>query len=307
MFWEQLIRSIIAVLFIAFFQMLFPNATYYHYLAILFLLLIFYRYILPIIRNLKSKFNKYYRRFRPKIGILDGNIFGAIKESKCKRIWTEITPSMWYSALKSALQDISIKRIELIPVTKIDDTYSMIINPFGDNFPEEDTKLHTSFYKVCNYINQGGYFVVTGGAFFWNQNSAKSQDEELFITKIVNNSQSLLDSPLYFEFGIITTGGSDEPKDIKIYQDDKDKNILGDLINDNTGPIERFRAISKSTSEYIPLVRQVGGESIPLAAVPYGDGCLLHSGVYLKNESCPGFTILMKAIKVIIQKRFKLI
>ena len=96
--------------------------------------------------------------------------------------------------------------IKAISINEISERYSIIINPFGDNFPEENPRVLKSFYKVCDYVNNGGFFICTGGAFYHHQNTKSSIDSKQVIVKITNNQQSLTDTIFYSELGVLTSG-----------------------------------------------------------------------------------------------------
>lgn len=52
----------------------------------------------------------------------------------------------------------------------------MIINPFGEAYPERDINLRPMFSKIKNYVWGGGVFVLTGGfAFFYAWNVKNGQ------------------------------------------------------------------------------------------------------------------------------------
>ena len=59
---------------------------------------------------------------------------------------------MWFSELNNAIKGKKLKKIRMIPVLEISNNFSIIINPFGDNFPEEDLKLHKTFYNRGAFI-----------------------------------------------------------------------------------------------------------------------------------------------------------
>jgi len=307
-FIESLIKSLIIVLLIYLFQK--TNPTWIHYTILSLVLIAFYYFIIRKLDKIKSFVSKKIRIIYPKIGILNGQIKSAFREHKCERVWTEVTPSMWFNKLKTSLHDRKLKTIRMINTSEIDDSFLMIINPFGDNLPEEDTKLHHTFYRICNYIEKGGIFIVTGGAFFWNQNTASSGNKELFIQRLSDGLQSIKDSPLNFEFGVSTTGNIykdgklifEEPVQIDVCQSATDKELIGDILHD-IKKIERFRAALGDTSEYIPFIREEGDKSFPLVAVKYGKGYLVHGGMYLRSENSSELRIMIEALKHLISNK----
>lgn len=300
------VSSLVTIFFIVFTK-LFPNPSYPHYIALAFILIIFY-YLVSSYTNFQLWAIRRERRYFPKIGILNGNIKTAVREYKCQHPWTAITPVMWQEKLKQILRGIWFLKIKMISISEINDSFYMIINPFGDSFPEENLKLHTSFYKICDYINNGGIFAVTGGAFFSHQNTLNSQICEPVITKTIEMVQSLKDTFLYTEFGVLTTGDSfsqgqqiiKEPLDVQIIQNNNDINIFGQIIDKET-TIKQWRATTIESSNFIPIIREKNNKSYPLSLINYGKGHLLHAGMYLENENCNELSIIIKSIKSLLK------
>lgn len=306
-FIKKLFISIIGVLFMAGFIQLFPRPSIWHYLSLLLFLLLLYYLILPLLKIIWSKVAKLYRAYFPKIGILNGNIYSPLREHKCERGCTNVTPSMWDFALRKN----KIKYSELITTAQISNAFSIIINPFGDIFPEQDTKLHKTFYSICEFVKNGGIFIVTGGAFFSHQNTIHSSQHQWVLTKTTEGIQSVRDSFLFFEFGIQTTGDEfangkpifQEPIEVEIYQKSEDQYHTGEI--DIPKIIKRFRAAMPATSDYIPFVREKGDKSFPIIAVHYGKGYLIHAGLFLESETSNEFMLLVKIIANLIEHRFR--
>ncbi len=265
-----------------------------------FLFLIFLYYLNEYFYALFSFIKNKTRWIFPKIGILNGNIKTVVGEYKCQNICSNITPLMWENALRMNLKKCRY-RIKMITTNEINDSYYCIINPFGDNYPEEDIKLHKTFYQICKYIDNGGIFVISGGAFFHHQNVINSPTPEQAILRSVNGLQSLQDSLLYLEFGILTTGGN-EPIKINTTQNEIDKSNFGILIDKNMS-LNRFRAVMNKSSNYTPIIREIKDQSFPICLVKYGNGYLIHGGVYLDSETSNEFKIFIDSIKYIFEKR----
>jgi hypothetical protein len=304
---QKLIISIAGVLFMAGFTLLFPDPSIWHYFSLLLFLLIAYYLILPLLKTIWTRATRLFRSYFPKIGVLNGNIINPIREHKCEREWTNVTPSMWDLILRKEIT----KRTELITTSEINNSYSIIINPFGDVFPEQDTKLHKTFYSICEFVKNGGIFIVTGGAFFSHQNTIHSVKHEWVFTKTTEGLQSLKDSFLFLEFGIQTTGDQyqngqrvlQEPIEIEIYQKPVDKYYMGEMVLPSK--IKRFRASTSETSNYIPFVREKDDKSYPIVAVRYGKGFLIHAGVFLESEASAEFRMIINVISNLVKKRFK--
>jgi len=308
-FIQKLIVSIIVVLFMAGFGRIFPAPSIWHYFSLLLLILLIYYLFLPLLKIIWAKFAEIYRTYFPQIGILSGNIYSPLREYKCERGCTNVTASMWNLALRKS----KIERSALITTSQISNRYSIIINPFGDIFPEQDTKLHKTFYSICEFVKNGGIFIVTGGAFFAHQNPIYSSKHEWVFTKITEGIQSVSESFLYLEFGIQTTGDqfadgkliSGEPTEIEIYQKPEDQYLTGKI--DIPLKVKRFRAAMPATSDYIPFIREKGDKSYPIVAVPYGKGYLIHAGLFLESETSDEFVLIVRMISNLIVKKLKIL
>lgn len=307
-FLHKLVISALVVIFMAAFSVLFPQPKFLHFIALLFVVLLFYYLGLPAL----SKFVRYLRvkkkkRF-PKLGVLNGNIDSPVREYKCQHGHTDVTAGMWFTELR---REFGPKKVEMITTSQISGAFSIIVNPFGDIFPEEDLKLHTTFYRICKFIEEGGFFLCTGGAFWAHQNTKVSEKEEWVFLRSQEGVQSLKDSFLYKEFGIVVTGEVftdgkivvQEPLEVQAYQKQEDEAYIGPLIEANTR-IKRFRALTPESSNYIPLLREKEDRSFPLAAIQYGKGYLLHAGMRLTGIKAMEFDILIKAMKDIVKNRF---
>jgi len=307
-FFRKLIVSLVVVIFMATFATIFPKPTIYHYISLLFLIVLIYYFILPLSKIIFRKLSRKFRKFYPKIGILDGSIFSPLREYKCQRSWTNVTASMWFSELIRTLKNKRLKIIQLITVSNINDSFSIIINPFGDNFPEEDIKLHRTFYRICEFIKNGGLFVCTGESFWAHQNTITSETAEWVFIRTEEGMQSLKDSFFYKEFGVETTGDvpgqTQEPLQVEVYQKDEDLSTFGEIINGNIS-VGRFRAITSRSSDYIPIVRELNDKSFPLALVRYGKGFLIHAGMFLTSAQSPKFRLLLKTIETFVNNKFK--
>ena len=307
-FLKKLIISVLVVIFMVAFSLLIPQPKLLHFVALLFVVLLVYYLGLPALskaaRYLKAKARKKY----PKIGVLNGNIEGPVREYKCQHRSTEVTAGMWFATLK---RELGTKRIEMITTSEINNSFSIIVSPFGDVFPEEDLKLHATFYKICKFIANGGLFLCTGCAFWAHQNTKVSEAPEWVFVKTQEGIQSLRDSFLYKEFGIVVTGdvfadkkpAVREPLKIEAYQKDEDVGYIGTLVEGDTR-IKRFRALTPESSNYIPLLREKEDASFPLAAVRYGKGYLVHAGMLLTGVKTIEFNILIKAVRDIINNEF---
>jgi hypothetical protein len=307
-FLHKLVISVLAVIFMAAFSTLFPQPGLLGYITLLFVVLLLYYLGLPALLKFIRYISAIKKKTFAKIGILNGNIDSPVREYKCQHSNTDVTAGMWFTELR---QEFGSRNVKMITTSQISGNLSIIVNPFGDIFPEEDLKLHTTFYKICNFIEEGGFFLCTGGAFWAHHNTKVSEKEEGVFLRTQEGVQSLKDSFLYKEFGVVVTGDEfndrkivvQEPLEIEAYQKQEDKAYIGSLIDANP-KIKRFRALTIESSNYIPLLREQQDRSFPLVAVQYGKGYLLHAGMRLTGTRTTEFDILIKAMKDIVKNKF---
>jgi len=250
----------------------------------------------------------------PKIGILNGNIDTEVVYM-CERVWTNVTPAQWQVKLSSLLKEKLPKLlkilfwitrhnyVKLIDVCEISDDFTIIINSFGDNFPEEDTEMHSTFLRLRQFMNNGGIFVVTGGAFYYHQNTKSSPNREQPIIKehIAEGCswQSLNDTILKKKFGVnMTSDAEGDKKEVGVYQLECDKKIIGDLgLNINNVLVKRFRALKgDSSSNFLPILREKEEDNFPIALIVQKKGYLLHIGLYLENEEGSELKLTLEVI-----------
>jgi hypothetical protein len=313
---KDLFKNLMDSVFVTIVTIIFTSfgyKTWQEYL-ILFCVVAVVLQFLKLLSPLVDFLNNFKRKYLVKVAILNGAIFKSEKEHKCVRSWIEITPEMWRKAIQPLFPYFEkswMRSLYSIPVSDINDSWSIIINPFGDNFPEKDQRLHETFYKVCSYISNGGIFIVTGGAFFKHQNPIISNKEELFLTHIINGMQDLETSPLFQEFGvrmtgdIFTTNGqlvSSEPINVLVEQNEKDVERFGDILQ-GINSLNRFRSTSGGSSNYLPVVRQIGESNYPIAIIPYGKGALIHIGLHITSENSNEFKVVTRMLTRIIQNK----
>jgi hypothetical protein len=270
-------------------------------------------------RLLRSRFKN------PKIAILSVSGIDEMETKKLLRS-TVYTPEDWYNRLCS--NDINAEKTIDLSMKK---DCSIILNPFGELYPEEDTTNLRTFQKIKEYIKNGGVFVNTAGLAFYYMWNPKTKIEgltgplletykgrviptpsekdsnivELWVTLepvVLTEDSPLTDTWLYKNFGVRTTLGSMRSIEAK-------NAAHFDIIDENT-IIQEFRSALRcetAEAQLIPIIRseylyhRTGRkhECYPIAAVKYGRGYLIHIGMVLKKEE--DLSLVIKAIKKIIE------
>lgn len=259
---------------------------------------------------------EFEKKFEPpiRIGILNGNVDESdtlekpcsifpYSEFKSADIWKDRFSTISFSGKNKYI-------IEKIAVSKVNNEFALIINPFGEAYPEKDIRKRFAFNILRDYIADGGVFVNTAGfPFFyaWDVRQGKEEavvDEKLLIPesiqlaegKVVGIGQFKLllnfaGSLLWREFGALTTSETptfSEIKELDTYQMEEDRKIAGDLVNvGGINKVNEFRALRKETKDLIPMLRAQRpdfGEIYPIAAIKYGWGYMIATGMYNKTN-----------------------
>ncbi|MDP3042133.1 MAG: hypothetical protein Q8N62_05360 [Candidatus Omnitrophota bacterium] len=321
---KDIVKSLRNSVFTTFFYILLDyykkQRSWFDYL-IIFLILSTTLLLVSLTWNvIKQWYLDWRRKHFPRVGILNGSIKSRTVEHPCRRQWSEMTPSMWFEQLKRDFKKPLLSELILIPTSEIDNSWSIVINPFGENYPEENPRLLKTFKEICEYINKGGIFVVTGSAFFYNQNTFATPQSERVITHVIEGVQYLEYSVLTQEFGVKYTGNIhdiqnkkvlfEEPVEINVTQTSDMVKMWGDLLQ-GINHLKRFRAATSETIDYLPVIIQEGedqwnkGKKIfPIALIRYGKGALIHAGLHIHSYSCDEFLVLKRLILKLAKNKF---
>jgi hypothetical protein len=274
------------------------------YLALIGVLVSLYFVIVPSLLWLFGAAKNKFNRLVPKVGILNGYIMDASREHKCVLKATNVSGIIWESALKKELKGVRLKRIKRLYVDKIDNSFALIVNPYGENYPESDTDLRTTFQRIRAYMSNGGIFFTSGAPFWHHQNTATETNGHWSVVRTTNGFQNMTDGLCYRSLGISVTMPENEPLEVNVYQRSNDQEIVGDLLKGPTR-LSRWRAVLPQTPDCLPLIRENGEASNPLCLIQYDKGFLLHSGLWVADESSTEFQILIQALKELISRKFE--
>jgi hypothetical protein len=214
-----------------------------------------------------------------------------------------VTPTDWRDGLQQ--KALTVKEIQ---ISGLNSRYAIVLNPYGEFYPEEDSLAFLSFKKIRDYISSGGIFVCAHGlAFFYSYDMSTKKatptggEHTLYAGTLSNNVVllqpafsraplwSLVDTLLRREFRVLTTA-SDNPQTVSVYQLPEDKQWVGDLTNvGGSSTIEEFRAVREPAPRCIPLLRAKTdfGEVYPMAAIPFGKGYLVLCGMNFDSSNAP--------------------
>jgi hypothetical protein len=194
----------------------------------------------------------------------------------------------------------------LIDPSQIDTRFVVIVNAFGEKYPEEDLARRKSFHRIKKYIEDGGIFLSTAGIpfyYMWDTRTGRpmitgesleaiiplpEQNDTMPIhfelTAVIEPSQTdFLHSWLRENFQIKTTAGLAE--DLDVYQLESDIEIIGEIVSiGGLARVQEFRAALYGPN-LIPLLRALkpanepNEERYPIAASRFGLGYLVTVGM----------------------------
>lgn len=261
--------------------------------------------LLSLLRKIEIK-----NRWQPevKVGILNGYV-RTKNENKCAAHPFSYEDSTYWKNNIERLGSLSGKKFNVkdIYATEISEEFAIVLNPFGEEYPEIDIKTKSIFYLIKDYVENGGVYINTGGfPFFYAWDVTAKEKNEIPICEktilmpkeieikngdfSIKQFQQYLDftgTLLFKEFNAIPPIVS---KPRRIFQDKEDYEKFGDLST--TEEIKEFRAMPKGTKDCIPIVR--AEEVYPICALRRGYGYLLLAG--MNTEGVKEADLFVKAI-----------
>ncbi|HZD36321.1 MAG TPA: hypothetical protein VE130_14055 [Nitrososphaeraceae archaeon] len=255
----------------------------------------------------------YYQIFEPpiRIGILSGYI-QARKEKPCSYYpHSKYRKSIqWMLDLKDVKNDNGSNLFQS-SMTSVSDlsagTFSIVINPFGEAYPELGSAEGVGFRTILSYIQDGGILINSGGQPFvysWDVNTGN-------YNMLVNFIPILSYEERNYEEGMPVLSRNESlaiPQealilkryfDVETEWDHPEKDIVGpieaeiefDKILGTDQPktsAKVYRPVRQLSDNVRPLVHCPkslwDGEVYPVAAIKYGRGFLISTGMSLDQE-----------------------
>lgn len=240
-------------------------------------------------------------RARARVGILDGSLAGEKGRVIKQPIGSRFPPEAWKDRLATR------HKAKLIPASKLSGAYALILNPWGEVYPETDLHSLKMLTDIFRYVENGGMFMSVGGIPFfyaWDYSLGRpvpTGEEIQFLTG--RSTDPLILGPAYANVPLLslsrqgtvvgrllglslTTGDAER---LKVTQEIDEERLVGELATTGgTRYVRGFRSVRKTSRQFIPLLRAdhqgLREEVYPLVALGYGRGYFIFAGMDLKTE-----------------------
>lgn len=244
-----------------------------------------------------ARFEKWSRARKfgnPRVLVLDGTLNGDKEEKPASPTQSNKAPLEWRSALKEFGWNVEIGPIQHMWRGSAPD---MIVNPFGERYPEANFQSLPIASKIREYVWEGGVYVNVAGIPFWY-----CYDPKTGVADVAGRMEKASDgnpkwkSLFHDLFPDLQTSGGD-PQQIECRQAEIDAQRFGDIANaGNDQSVVKFRAYPGSSGQMIPMLRESNQEFYIMGVILFGQGCFLFAGVKI-DDSSTTFAKVVAAIK----------
>jgi hypothetical protein len=242
-----------------------------------------------------------------KFGILNGYVRDPATEKPCSEPVLNLSDgSSWKDYFSELKRDERQKyEVREIRTNEITEEFAVILNPYGETYPEFSLDSKEAYNQIKLFIENGGVFVNTAGfAFFyaWNVQSGEkkpiSEDRVLLprtfaITQgtiTIDQLQELIrftGTLFYKDFGASTTYDTETHSgahEVGTFQAEEDKKRFGEL---DVERVYEFRALRKETRNSVPILRancSEFGEIYPIGSIGVGRGYIVVAGLSMTKK-----------------------
>jgi hypothetical protein len=270
------------------------------------------------------------RRWRKKkfmtpvnVGILSGYLTPEEKTNIPNSPYSDFTPEQWFNAISNHKEF----NVDWVSASEISRKFDIIINPFGEEYPEINKPNLLTLRKIVQYVKNGGIFVNVAGLAFYYLWDGKEEDlsgplletyqlnpKNLILErKVFLRASHLLDSSLHKYFGLRTTMFDATILSVKAVADEF-FNQLATVGGESK--VKEFRSAFRSEMEEAFLIPILEAEYIimdahekkmifscyPISVTEFGKGYLVLNGMKLEKSRPQDFEKAVEAIKCITHK-----
>jgi hypothetical protein len=231
---------------------------------------------------------------KPRILVFDGKVEGSPKEIPPTPIHSNRSPGDWKAALNNLDWLVDIGPTKMMYQKPFPD---IVINPFGELYPESDFLTNETVTKIREYVWSGGVFVSVAGIPFWYRyNPINNKQEVAGRVESTSEPSKFIWIPLVKDlFPNLTP--STEPVEYQATQHEIDVKRFGNIASAGSSPtITSFRAYPINPIQLIPMLRDPGNQICIIGTYKYGQGAYILAGVSI-TDSTPTFEKVVAAIK----------
>lgn len=289
------------------------------------------------VRRLLGIFMKihYHQQFsRPvRVGVLSGYVEGTKDENPCQDYaWSSFRRAEeWQQDLNSLKVDNEdIFQASIVSVSQIAcGDFPVVINPFGETYPERGTGEGEAFATIRELIRNGGIFINAAGNAFTYYWDVRKGERGIVVDSVPAVTGVQLEQHDGKPYVKLLGTHVIRPEALVLWRrfrvttawDMPDKNLTGPqkLLLDYTGfgcerVVEKYEAnlfrplLARDDTKIIPFARvdhPSWGLVYPLAAVAHGRGFLIPVGLSLKEK--PEYDLLLKMAKELAAVGFKIL
>jgi hypothetical protein len=241
---------------------------------------------------IEQKFRK-KRYTNPNILILNGTINGERQEIPPNPVHTDKNPTDWKTSLEAYGWNVKIGPLSEI---SLNSTPDIVLNPFGEVYPEQDFISNKSINLIREYVWSGGVYVNVAGIPFWYRynpytkvRETSGRVEGLFEGKAIWKST-------FFDLFPNLTPSSDSIE-LECFQNSEEINRFGDISNaGGKNGVGVFRAYPLNPAQMIPMLRDKDQKLCLIGCYLHGQGCYLFAGLSIFDGNL-SFEKVIGAIK----------
>lgn len=262
-----------------------------------------------------------------KIGILNGYLDESKTGKTPTQPYTQYSPQVWFDELSS----VESFDVDWVVATEISDSFDIILNPFGEVYPEIDKPNLATLRLIRKFVKNGGIFVNVAGLAFYYVWDGQKEDlsgplyETYQVTRlpgilsrvVLPRASHLRDCSLYRFFGIRTTFFNATILPVTAIPD---KFFKGLANIGGVNEVKEFRSAYRSVtreSTLLPILKashkitviveeskkkQIDFDCYPISAVEYGMGYLLLNGMSLEKSRPQDFQKALESTKSVAKK-----
>lgn len=243
-----------------------------------------------------------------KLAILNGYAQDPSTEKACSEyVWTlQQGIPFWRDYFSKIKRNEQPKyEVQEINAGEISEEFAVVLNPFGETYPERSMNDRYIYNQIKLFIKNGGVFVNTAGfPFFYAWDTKKGEkklisEERLFLPKTFDIREgtitikelqevfSFTGTLFYKDFGAWTTYDTKThsgPHEVETFQTEESKKLFGDL---GISKVHEFRALRKETRDCLPVLTAncyEFGEIYPIGAIRFGRGFIVVGGMTMDTE-----------------------